>query len=86
MLTKHKISIKHKSCYNAAKVSVIIDQFMKTKTTDNDETSMGELRFAASFAEHNIPLACDDHLLPVCKAVFKNLQENYQLNVPNFHM
>ena len=42
MLLKHKISVKHKSCYDVAKVTVNIDEFMKTKTTDNDQTSIGE--------------------------------------------
>ena len=79
---KHKISVKHKSCYDAAKVTVNIDQFMKTKKIDNDQTSIGELRFAA----HNIPLACVDHLLPVCKAVFKDSKLAGKLNVANFHM
>ena len=57
MVMKHKIFVKHKSCYDAAKVTANIDQFMKTKTIDNDQTSIGELRFAACFAEHNIPLS-----------------------------
>ena len=72
MFMKQKISVKHKICYDAAKVTVNIYQLMNTKTTDNDQTSIGELCFAACFAEHNIPLACVDHLLPVCKAVFKD--------------
>ena len=81
MLLKHKISVKHTTCYDAAKVTVNIDQFMNTKTTDNHQTFISELRFATCFAEHNIPLACVDHLLPVCKAVFKDSKLAGKLSV-----
>ena len=75
MFMKHKISVEHKSCYYATKVTVNIDQFMKTKTY-NDQTSIGELWFVACFAEHNIPLACVDLVKQYLRRV--NLQENYQ--------
>ena len=35
-VVKLLISVKHKSCYDATKVTVNIVQFMKTKTTYND--------------------------------------------------
>ena len=71
MLMKHNNTVKHKKCFEVSKNSVDITQFMtKNISTESEQTAKSELLFAAYFAEHNIPFANIDHLLPVCKAAF----------------
>lgn len=64
-------SLKHKKCFDVAKSSVNITQFLeKKKSTDSEQTAKSELIIAGYFAEHNIPFANIDHLLKICKRAF----------------
>ena len=71
MLIKHRNSVKHRKNFEVAKSTVDISKFVKSNlSTDNHQTARSELAIAAYFTEHNIPLACIDHFLPVCEIAF----------------